>query len=531
MTRPVPDQHQIQSLDARTRDIFRAIVETSSGGRFELTSGVFEVFHRMARPDGTAFWWPSSDYSTRADGSFELSGLPGGIAAVVATRAGFAEGASRQLTIMENRTYDDIVVTLSRGRALRGQVRTSTGTPVSNASVAVAPLSVPAWVGGRNVMTDRLGQFTFRDLPRRVRLTVRHPDYPVVTEELEIDENGLDGHIVELEAADRLRLTGRVLTTQRGPAQGARALALRGDSDVPVCQGFTDARGHFTTDACTSRPERLVIHAPGYAPLVEELGGRFEARDRVLRAGGEIAVVAQRNPVRATVQPRFQLPADAWPRPTVELDRWNREIVQLVAPGDYRVVCRTDGHQDANVDVTVAEGHRAEAVCPVASRTMELGIVAVDAMGARVSNAVVFVEGPNISRQLITDAEGRVQLEGDPGTWVSVEAVHERWGRGTSGAQIPRERAEPTRVVLNEPIGGSATGPFLALLADWGIDGVLDGRSVIVRELQSGTPASGVGLRRRDLMLWARPIGAARLSVGVRRGDDLLVFELIRENR
>lgn len=506
----------------------RAIVETPSGGRFDLSSAAFEVFHRLARPHGTPFWWPTSDYVTDSKGRFTISGIPAGEAVFVARREHFATGMSPPLKVQHDQSYEDIKIVMERGRSLRGRVETSDGGPVAGAAVSAVASALPAWVGGRTLVTNRSGAFVFQELPRDVRLTVRHPDYDPATIELQLEESGLDDFIVHLDAPHRRQYSGRVLQTQKGPARGARVWIMSGASDIPVCTAVANSEGHFRATHCSAPPERLIIYANGYAPLLADISDPLRPQDWTLRAGGELDLVTQRYNASVTVTPAFFLPTDAWKEEPRTMERWTRENIKGIAPGVYNVICESDGFAPAALQVTVSDGQRAEAVCPHPHRVATQEVVVVDREGAPVSNAIVWVEGLGAPMRAATNSEGRIRLEGDPGRWVRFEAVHESWGQGLGAVQLPREESEPVRVVLEHPVGGRNQESFITTLQAWGIVTATDNRTVLVDTTRPNTPASSVGMRRGDKLLWARPLGDSRLSVGVRRRNDVVVLELVR---
>lgn len=513
-----------------SRARLRAVVETTAGGRYEMSRGLFETFHRMARPDGASFWWPTSDYSTDESGNFTLSGLPAGSAQIVAQRSEYATGISNELTLQANAVYEDVRIEMARGRALRGRVENAAGAPISGATVSVSSALLPSWVAGETIITDRSGLFRFENLPAAARIVARHPDYGMVSETLELPLSGRDDYIVRLEDETMYGLEGRVLTVNEGAASGARVWLMRGNSNVPVCQTVSGDDGQFSATHCSAQPDRILIFQEGFAPLIEELNGDHSARDWVLRRGGEIALVSQRFPVRARVEPLFNLPEGFWPRPSFALDRWTREILPTVAPGDYRIVCSTEGYTDVTTTVNVGADARVEAVCPMPERLIEVEIGVVDRQNVPVEGALVLVDGLEDPLRTVSDAQGRVRFEGPPGTWLRAEAIHERWGSGNIGLQIPWEREDVIPIRLTDPVGGPDTEGFLARLAAWGVDAVSDGRSIVIDRIVPDSPASGVGLRRRDLILWARPVSDTRLSVGIRRHNDLRTFELVQRS-
>lgn len=506
----------------------RAVIETENGGHYDLNNGVFEVFHRLARPDGTPFWWPTSSYSTDRNGHFEISGVPEGDVTLVVSHQGHAPAMSRPLKVQHDEQYHGIRVVLSEGYALRGRVEDEKGGPLSGASVSVAPSMLPAWISGQNALTDRSGAFAFNDLPNRVKISVRHPDYGMTSEELQLSPNGKDNHIIRLQTSGHRQYSGRVLRTQKGPAHNARVWFMSGVSHVPVCSSITDKKGQFTATDCTATPDSIIIYLDGYAPLIKELSNPDTPQDWVLRAGGELDVVSQRQPMSVRVEAAFYLPTHAARNTNFDLDRWERHTIQRLAPGKYDVICNAEGYAPSRVSVQVEPGERAEAVCPYPQRVAQQDLIVIDHKGSPVEGVEVWFEDPKSSVRKSTDAKGRVSLQGDPGRWVTATATHARWGQGETVFQLSSEPSEPLALPLDYPIGGKDQGAFIEMLAGWGLHVVRDNRTLIIDTIDDTSPASNIGFRRGDELLWARGAGRGRLSVGVQRRHQVVVFELIQ---
>lgn len=507
-----------------------AVVETEQGGRWELRRSLFDDFHRLVRPDGTPFWLPSVVFATSDDGSYRLSGLPDGQARVMVEADGFAPRVSQPLRVSSDEHYEGLDFTLEAARRVRGRVEDEGGGAVENAVVTVRPPSLPTWVGGEGATTGRTGIFDLGGVGARVVIRVDHPDFATTEIDLEVPAEGLDDLIIRLSGEQLPSISGRIFTARGAPAVGGRVWLMNGESEVPACRATVGADGWFRATHCTATPDRILASADGHAPLVAELGGDLEPRDWELPLGGELSLVSQRAPVFVRVQPRGVLPRAHWPRPELGLDRWSRHVVEHVPEGTYDVTCQAEGFDEAVVTVQVVEGRRAEAVCPGMQRLVAMTLYVLDGTGAPVPDALVFVDGLEPPFRALTDSRGAVQFDARPSKWLVAEAMHEEWGRGALPFQSPSdEQAEPLRLRLDHGIAGDDPDAFVAELAEWGIDVAVDGRSVLVDTVRAGTPAAGVGLRRFDHLLWARPVSDFLYSVGVRRSGELLTFEVVRE--
>jgi len=507
-----------------------AWVETPSGGRWELRRSLFDDFHRLSRPDGTPFWVQGSGFDTDAEGQYALTGLPSGDAVVVARSPGYAPRVSPRLTLTAGEVYEPLDFVLTEGRRVRGRVEDAGGGRVSEAWVTVRPPDTPSWSAPPGRATDSFGMFEFEDIGDSVTLSVRHPDFAPAELTVEVPPEGLDDLVIRLSGEQLPQLSGRLFTRGGRPAVGARVWVLHGDSELPACRATVNVDGWFRATHCSAPPERLLASYPGHAPLLADLGGDVEPRDWDLQRGGEIEVVTQRTPLITSVEPLFNLPSAHWPRPEVDLDRWSRHLVTNVAPGEYRVQCASEGHGTQVIDVEVANEQRVEALCPSLERLSEVEIIVTDRQGSPVQDALVFVDGIEPTVRALTDARGRVAFETEPGHWANAEAFHEGWGRGGQSFYIGWEsEAEPISLQLEHGIAGEAPEEFLAELQGWGVVAVVDNRSVIVDRVEGGSAADGLGLRRRDALLWARPVSEHRYSIGVRRNGEVVTFDLSRE--
>jgi hypothetical protein len=506
-----------------------AFVETPAAGRWEMRRNLFEDFHRLVRPDGAPFWALDTGFVTDAQGRYALSGLPSGVATLVASRTPYAPAYSAPLLVQADAVYENVDLVLEAGRRVRGRVVDAGGGGVPDAWVSAAPAGQPIWALGDAVVTDPVGMFLLDHVGARVTVSVRHADFGPATLSLDVPEDGLDDVIIRLSGQQRASFGGRVFAVGGQPAVGARVWVMHGQSDIPVCRATVGWDGFFEATDCSAAPERILVAHHDHAVLRAEVGGAVEPRDWQLTRGGEIEIVTQRLPVSAQIEPALAIPTGLWTPPDFELDRWVRQRVERLSPGAWRVHCRADGYQDAVVEVTVTEGGRAEALCPFMFQRTAMELRVVDSLGAPVSGALVFVDDEGAEVRALTDEIGAVRWDAEPGRWRAARAVHERWGEGRLDFFVPWSAPDPApRIELSDPVGGADRDAFRAMLAAWGVDTAIDGRATVVDRARPDTPTGAIGLRRGDLLLWAHESTPFRLSLGVRRGAELLVFEAVR---
>ena len=507
-----------------------AIIETEEGGRWELRRSLFDDFHRLVRPDGTLFWPPTMGFSSNQNGEFVVNGLPNGHGRLVARAEGFAPAVSSALDTRENQIVDNIELLLRRGRIVRGRVEDEEGGTVSNATLSLREQRIPAWSLGDSVITDGSGAFLLDECPEEMVLTVRHPDFTTISLNLSVPPEGIDDFIIRLSGEQLPEMSGRVFSTRGSSAVGSSVWLMHGEGELPVCRATVGNDAWFHASHCSAAPERLIISHPEHAPLIADLAGNTEPKDWRLMRGGEIEVVSQRTPVVVTINPMITLPHALWPRPAFEMERWGHEFVRLVAPGDYLVTCRAEGLADGDIVVSVREDERVQALCPFMRRIIDARVFILDPQGAPVNQAFVIIDGGVEPYRGVTGEGGYVDVETLPNRRLHIEAMHDQWGRGQEVETVRVNDTDPIRVELGQSIAGNDPETFLDQLDDWGISAVTDRRSVVLESVHENSPAAGIGLRRHDRLLWARPVSDFRFSVGIQRNDRVEVFELVRES-
>jgi hypothetical protein len=481
--------------------------------------------------DGQTWWAPPADVTSDGDGRFELSGLPPSTVVVRASHPDYAHTLSDPLSVTSRQDIDDVQLTLRGGFTIRGRVENMAGAALADATVTVRHPDLAPWNDPRRVRTDSTGMFRFDDLESRVVVRVQHPSYEPMEFGIDVGE-GRDSIAVRLSSTRTGVYSGRVFRPDGSAAAGATVWVMSDLNDVPICRATVDEDAWFNASRCIAQPERIIVVGDRITPLVADVGESSEPRDWTLPRGGELDVVSQRAPVDVSVQPDFALPASLWTRPQFRMDRWARSRLERLPPGSYTVMCTSEGTVAATVSVQVAEGERAEAACPWLSPLTPLPIYVVDHLGARVADAIIFVDGVDPSIRTATNREGNITVEAAPDTWLQVEAFHESWGQGSANLYVPFEvPSDPPRVVLRTPIGGDDPEAFLSDLRSWGLPAVRDFRSIVLDTPQPDSPAASQGIRRGDRVLWFRQTGTGRASLGVRRSSQVLTMELTRSAR
>ncbi len=472
---------------------------------------------------------------TGGDGRFAATPVVPGRLRVLARHPDFVEGESEMVRVTSGGRVEVKIVLLEGGR-LEGRVRERNGDAVAGARIEIA--------AGRGTF-ERItyaapdGTFAFAAVPRDVLVSVSRPDAPndlAIRQVVDVPpgrRTSIDVVLPPRRDDVALRIVDR-----RGA--GVRSAEIRVESldvAVPLRRTiFTDDEGATTIVSGEGVPLRLVIHAPGFAPLVREidpasreerveLAAGLVVRGRVTGNGGrervsgaDVAIYTATNIVGATT------------------DGEGGFEVKDLALGMVRVQVRAVGWAAAEADLEVSgDGRR-----PIDLAAIDLpraGVVegtvlsAADepVAGARVALGAVptwLPLGPLPASIVATDREGRFRLPAAPEGEVRIEAYDADEGRGAvEGVLVRADRTtERVEIVLEggAPRRGPAPAGSLALTL-----GEKGGRVIIVG-VPSGSEAEAARVLPGDVMLAVdardvRRIEDARKALGGPLAQDVLL--------
>jgi len=277
------DAPALQRIEADSKDVVIELFEKATVvGRVLDPSGQplarFHVKARTANELSKAFGAVMAQRSVKdsKDGTFELSGLPEGSFVIEATAEGYAASFSERFDATQGLATTDIVVTMTRGGELRGQViDATTGAGLSGAEVATLDNNFiegdlfelfsalePTALTKTSVFTDAEGRFAIeRMTPGEYQVQIKVRGFSTLTTN---DVAVLDGQVTEL-PLQRLgkgaRITGVVLGADNGPLAGATVQLT--PADPSQVQGHrqtrTDGEGRFLID--NARPGNYELSA------------------------------------------------------------------------------------------------------------------------------------------------------------------------------------------------------------------------------------------------------------------------------
>ncbi|MCG8461968.1 MAG: carboxypeptidase-like regulatory domain-containing protein [Holophagales bacterium] len=263
------------------------------GARLELLTreGSRPPVYRPGRTEGVA--------ASGADGAFELAGLRAGASyRLRVRRAGFA-GRELDLEAQAAPKGAQLVIRLSPGAGVAGQVLDPTGQPITGASLLVAGRGHGR--RGKNeaslrrvpprASTDSGGRFELGDLApgESFDLFFHRPGFTAVW--LEGVEVPADGLMVILEPTGRLR--GRVVDGSGEPIDGATVESIwlatlsgtahrQPTGEAVHSSALTDLAGRFELEHLRSGMVRIHVSADGFVPskpLEVEVPERGEVRE------------------------------------------------------------------------------------------------------------------------------------------------------------------------------------------------------------------------------------------------------------
>lgn len=222
------------------------------------------------------------------DGSFTLEHVTPGATNLVANAPGYASGRMN-VDVHEGKTVSDIILELETGARLVGKITSANGSPLSDATVAVAPSPTGSFGRSgamRRTATDARGEFTLDSMDSgEETIHISHPKHVIATRTvtLKSGETRLD---VQLESGQRV--TGIVVNETGTPVAEAEVSASSGAGQGKSAR--TDATGAFELESMSPGRYRFTAAKSGYTQaVVQDVDVSSGAPVRlVLGAGGTI---------------------------------------------------------------------------------------------------------------------------------------------------------------------------------------------------------------------------------------------------
>jgi uncharacterized GH25 family protein/uncharacterized protein (DUF2141 family) len=284
-----------RSIEAPARDV---VIEVRAGGRVSgrvveknsskpVTS--FQAGLSTSRGGGGGGMMmgpPQLRDFTSDDGSFVLENVPAGAMTLVVNAPGYASGRLN-ITVEEGKTVSDIEVPLDPGVKLVGRVTGSSGQPLSDVSVSIAPSPTGNFATSgmrRSTVTDNNGEYVLDSLEAgEEAIQFSHPKHTAQRKNVTLKgrETRLD-----MQLTSGAKLTGTVVTEAGVPVPDAN-VELRGAS---YSRARTNQNGTFEFESVNPGRYTIAASKTGFAEgKIDDYDATGGTPARVvLRAGGTI---------------------------------------------------------------------------------------------------------------------------------------------------------------------------------------------------------------------------------------------------
>lgn len=266
------DAAALQRVEADSKDVVLELFEKATVvGRVLDSEGNpvprFTVKARTANELSKAFGAVLAQRNVKdsKDGNFELSGLPEGSFVIEATAQGFAPSYSDRFDTTQGLATTDIVVRMTQGGRLRGQVVDSySGAGLAGSEVVTLDNNFiegdlfelfsalePSGLTKTSVFTDADGRFEIeRMTPGEYQIQVKVRGYSTVTMNDILIEDGKVTELPTQRLGKGARITGIVIGADNSSMAGATVQLT--PADPSQVQGHrqtrTDGEGRFTID-------------------------------------------------------------------------------------------------------------------------------------------------------------------------------------------------------------------------------------------------------------------------------------------
>lgn len=448
----------VPAVESLPDDAATLETESDSEGAFEFL-GAFAVFERL-------------DRASRSEAR--------GMAKVVASARGFAEGSSQPVLVERDVQVPPLV--LHAGKSLRGSVRDDKGAPIARADLFLieaqasrllvgAAEDLPPGILRASGRTDASGAFSMSDLaPGRYDLVASGPAF-VPASECGIDLGSAeDTAAVVIQLSRGMDIRGRVIEKDGSGVPRAQVVAETRDGEPKLIRrASTEADGSFVVEGLREGPYGVRAEAKGFTSggirgAVE--AGATGVEIRLSPAAGiEVTVRRAGKPV-----PNAELyVVGASGKAAYSAGPFRGSRIEDLFRGRYVVVAAAEDGVGLSevIEITGAEAREVTV-------DLEPGAVVsgrARAQGQGVEDAVVTLEGTRFdlvdaaevdevqAAELVvvlgslvvearTDSSGRFALRGVPLGEVKLVAVHASAGRGEAVVRVKRSRATGVEIVL-----------------------------------------------------------------------------------
>lgn len=473
---------------------------------------------------------------TALDGTFRAAPVPPGRVQLLVRHPEFTETMTDVHTLAASGELE-VHVVLTRGGRLEGRVLEEDRLPVAGARVEIAALE---GTFEQVSYTAEDGTFAIASLPSHVLVTVMRAETPTeIAERLVVDVP--PGERAEIEIVlpkARESSTFRVVDDRDYPLSRVELRVTSLDAATSFARTFfTDDDGIATVPGVVGLPVRVVLEAPGLAPVSQTIDVVDKEQKLVMLRGrtlhGHVTARDGRDKVEGA---EVALYTDAGARHATTDEFGDFDVTDL-AEGRIRLVARHEGYAQASRVIWFAGDERRpidiEALDLVPAGNVDGTVIGPDEQpvaGARVGFGAVptFLPVGKLPYGIVqTDTNGRFLLGGLPEGKVALEAYSPELGRGRVDDVEIRADRNTDRVVIQipeqdyDPKKLRSAGSIALTLAE-------KSGAVLVLDVPEGGEAEVAGIEPNDALLGVggaavRSIEDARSKLSGPLSEDVVV--------
>jgi len=186
------------------------------------------------------------------DGRFVVDDVPVGEATISVTAKGFAPASQNVVVVEAGKATDEIVLTLSRGRSVRGKVVSAAGEPLPDVDISLERIDT-------DVTTNADGTFEVSGLTTKpASLSFRKSGF--IRSVQKVPAGDADAHL-DVQLRPGLTVSGRVLAPGGEPLPDAHVSATSSAPGVEFSAAETNENGEFRFDDLS--PARYTLAVGG----------------------------------------------------------------------------------------------------------------------------------------------------------------------------------------------------------------------------------------------------------------------------
>ncbi|MFG6149247.1 carboxypeptidase regulatory-like domain-containing protein [Halobacillus sp. B23F22_1] len=422
---------------------------------------------------------PIATLVTDGTGSFNLSGAAPGAYVLTVSYENYSTGQTG-ITVISNQTTSSTIILFPDPATITGQIRSSTGVPITNATVRVVDQNETVLA---TVVTDEFGNYAITNLPPgNHQIIISAPGFGAVVGGVILGPGDIINNLDFELTANPGRIQGQVTDTLTGePVTGAITVVRTvGGIPVVVASSFTDENGNYLIEGLAPGSYSVTSTATGYGTTV--VGAIIESDQTTTVNIGLSPIVGSISGLVTNQN------GDPLTNTAVEIkvfDQAGNLIIIVLAdsngqftipelnPGSYQLTISAQGFSSQTVGAVVEAGEDTFLTIPLASNPARITGQVVDSVTSDpISGAIVTVSDVNglPITNAVTDLNGNFLIGGLPPTTVIVSAVAAGYGSASTAVLLSPGATVSTTIALT-PQPGGVTGVVTSAVTSEPISG------------------------------------------------------------